>query len=36
VHYALAKQVAKPGARGPLNVLDFGCCRLELEARKKS
>jgi DNA-binding transcriptional ArsR family regulator len=30
VVYALAPEILRQGSRSPLNVLDFGCCRLEL------
>lgn len=30
VVYSLAEKVFEQGKRTPLNVLDFGCCRLEL------
>lgn len=30
VHYALAPKFRKSGTASSLNVLDFGCCRIEL------
>jgi ArsR family transcriptional regulator len=33
VMYSLAPRFARPRARGSLDVLDFGCCRIELTQR---